>query len=132
MQSKFIISLSLLVLPTLLAACAGSPSQSEEKYISHEVRAADREFAKSKVPLQGDAAVLYVNGMGCPLCASNLDLQLERVKGVNKIEVDLGIGTARITFEGSGRPSPLELYNAVEDAGFTLVKVETSQAGGGQ
>lgn len=132
MHARSLIRSLFVVAPLLLTACAGSGSQPqyEERYISHEVRPEDKEFARSKTPLQGDSALLYVNGMGCPLCASNLDLQLERVKGVKKINVDLGVGTAQITFEGTARPSPFELYNAVEDAGFTLVKVQPSVTGG--
>lgn len=112
MYSKIIIRSFLALLPMLLIACAGS------------------EYVESKVPLQGDSVLLYVKGMSCPLCASNLDLQLERVRGVKTINVDLGVGTVEVTFDGDVRPSPFELHKAVEDAGFTLAKIAPAATGG--
>lgn len=97
--------------------------------IEHEVSAADRAAAKSAAPIAGPGAVLYVNGLGCPLCASNIDKQLARVDGVNKVKVDLSLGRVDVAFTpGAAHPSPAALGEAVEDAGFTLVKVEAAGA----
>ncbi len=125
-----------------LTGCASNPSNTspeyEERPIVHAVSAEDQAMAKSKESLKTESALLYVNGMGCPLCASNIDLQLIRVRGVTKVDVDLGIGTALVRFGGERRPSPYLLGEAVADAGFTLVKVVTPApdviptTGGGQ
>lgn len=97
--------------------------------IEHEVSAADRAAAKSDAPIAGAGAVLYVNGLGCPLCASNIDKQLTRVKGVDRVKVDLSQGKVDVGFApGAAHPSPAALGDAVEDAGFTLVKVEAAGA----
>ena len=65
-----------------------------------------------------------MNGLGCPLCATNIDRQLERLPGVSGVQVDLSVGKVTLAFEGQERPSPHQISEAVEDAGFTLVKVE--------
>lgn len=115
----------------LLVGCAGSGDQAggaaamEENAISHVVSAEDRAAARSSVALASDSVVLWVNGLGCPLCASNIDKQLIRVKGVSKVDVDLGHGKVTLALDpGAAHPSPARLGEAVEDAGFTLVKVE--------
>lgn len=117
-----------------LASCAGSGPQTmtgpngevyEEKPINHHVTAEDMAKAQSKSAIAADNAVLYVNGMGCPLCATNINMQLERVAGVRSVAVDLGVGKVTLgLMPGAKHPSPHVLGEAVEDAGFTLVKVE--------
>jgi len=135
MQTR-ILSIVLISTAALSAGCSnpGDPAGSgdhavTERAIFHETSEADKAFAVTKEPLNADSAVLYVNGMGCPLCATNLDLQLKRVKGVQSATVDLGVGTVAITMTGSSRPSPWRLHNAVEDAGFTLVRVQLPTGG---
>ncbi|HYF14381.1 MAG TPA: heavy-metal-associated domain-containing protein [Phycisphaerales bacterium] len=111
-----------------LVGCAGSGASSEdgENRIYHEVSAADKEAAESDAPVKGNSAVLWVNGLGCPQCASNIDLQLKRIKSVETVHTDLSNGKVHVTFkEGRAqRPSPRALGDAAEDAGFTLVKIE--------
>ncbi len=112
-----------------LAACAsssnsGMSAEMEENAVIHHVTDADRALAASKEPITADSAVLWVNGLGCPQCATNIDLQLERVVGVKTTNVDLSNGKVTVGLAGNNRPSPARLGKAVADAGFTLVKVE--------
>jgi copper chaperone CopZ len=135
-SSTSIAAVALASLSTmLLTGCASTPSstdtadneaaQYEESAIIHQVTAADRALAKSTTPIAGDSAVLWVNGLGCPQCASNIDLQLERVKGVEAIYTDLSTGKVSLAFKpGQTAPSPAQLTEAIEDSGFTLVKVK--------
>lgn len=126
-----LVSLASLPLVACSSGSGGATSGEvdEGNPINHEVSAADIASAKSTAPIAGDRATLYVNGLGCPLCASNIDRQLERVKGVDTVAVDLSVGKVDIAFKpGAERPSPARLGEAVEDAGFTLVKVETGAA----
>lgn len=135
--SCVVVAASLTSTALLLGACAGGaggggavsgrhvPGTTEENIISHEVTAEDRAKAQSKQAIAANEAVLYVNGMGCPLCATNINMQLERVPGVTDVKVDLGVGKVTIgMLPGTKHPSPAVLGEAVEDAGFTLVKVE--------
>lgn len=107
------------------AQADGSPAEYEENPINHQVSEADMAAAQSKEPLKADAATLYVNGLGCPLCATNIDMQLKRVKGVTGTKVDLSTGKVDIQLPSPVKPSPQRLADAVADAGFTLVKIET-------
>lgn len=122
-----------------LAACSSASGGSSsapataENPVNHEASAADVAATRSSAPIAAGSAVLYVNGLGCPLCASNIDKQLHRVEGVERVTVDLSLGKVDVAFaSGAARPSPAVLGDAVEDAGFTLVKIEPATAGGGR
>lgn len=82
--------------------------------------------AYSDEPIAGDGAVLRLKGMSCPLCATNVDKQLKRVEGVKSASIDLGNGTVTLRLEGSSRPSPRRLAEAVRESGFTLEKIESN------
>jgi copper chaperone CopZ len=122
--------------PAFLGGCASSGSQAakgsaatepeyEEGAVLHQGTAADKAALASKTPLESSAATLYVNGLGCPLCATNVDMQLKRVPGVSNMQVDLSTGKVDIAMAGPVKPSPKRLADAIADAGFTLVKIET-------
>jgi copper chaperone CopZ len=120
---------ALVASAALLAGCAGGSGSAvvapEENPVNHESTPQDLAFTASTAPLASDSVVLWVNGLGCPLCATNIDKQLERVKGVEKVAVDLGQGKVTLGLKpGAAHPSPARLKEAVEDAGFTLVKVD--------
>ncbi len=122
------LSVALLIaLP--VAGCSsggqGAEAEYEENPINHVATEADLAATRSKEPLKGEAATLWVNGLGCPLCATNIDMQLHRVKGIANTNVDLSTGKVDLVFVGADRPSPQRLADAVADAGFTLVKIET-------
>jgi copper chaperone CopZ len=123
----------LMILAMLLAApaltgCAASSASgtTQEEGVVHQATAADAAHLASRDPIAENQAVLYVNGLGCPLCATNIDEQLKRMRGVTSAGVDLEHGTVTLGFaQGTRHPSPYELKNVVADAGFTLVKIET-------
>lgn len=115
----------------ILAACGGekalttTPDPDAPQGVTHQVSENDLASLSSKQPIAGNAAVLYVNGLGCPLCATNIDKQLLRSRGIGSAAVDLGAGTVLVAFrDGATRPSPYQLKEIVADAGFTLMKVE--------
>lgn len=120
-----IVALGLVtVLPSACTSSGAAGPMQEEHIINHQVSPEEMAAAKSTQPIAAQSVLLWVNGMGCPLCASNIDRQLERVKGVTTVNVDLGNGTVALGLSPSGpHPSPARLGDAVEDAGFTLVKV---------
>jgi copper chaperone CopZ len=120
--------LSVLTLATAsLVGCATSGHQTE-KAINHEnVTLEERRAAGSREPVTGGGAFLFVKGLGCPQCAHNIHRQLQRIRGVDKIDVDLSVGIVSVSFEGDEHPSPYILGEAINDAGFTLVKVTPKQ-----
>ncbi len=94
-----------------------------ERFVEHAATELDRAALHHTEPLKGDKAVLYVNGLGCPLCATNIDKQLLRLKSVAAATVDLGNGTVEVAFAKGAKPSAHDLSESVADAGFTLVKL---------
>lgn len=98
-------------------------SDSGEESVEYTQTQQDRDFISRREPLAADSATLYVNGLGCPQCASNIDVQLLRLPGVDKAYVDLGLGQVRLSMSGAKRPSPAQINSKVEDAGFTLVRI---------
>lgn len=96
-------------LAVCLAACASAP-------------ALPPEFLDPS-PLPGKGAVLTVIGLGCPQCASNIDLQLAAVRGVGKVEVDLSQGLVVVDFDAEPHPSRRDLATAVHESGFSILAI---------
>jgi copper chaperone CopZ len=128
----------LLAALGLLAACSGPATTTvatlgqdgvfvalpkPAEGIAHSVTKGDLDELRSTNSIEGDAAELWVNGMGCPQCVTNIDLELEDLPGVASTRVDLGSGKVYVTFTGTKRPTPAQLEKAVGDAGNTLVKL---------
>lgn len=120
----------VLVLAVGLTGCAGGARTAnsgdggpyEKDAVVHTVTAEDRATTRGAQPIAADTALLWINGMGCPQCVTNIDLQLEKQFGAKEIKVDLADGTVRAKFPKK-RPSPDELTRATNDAGLTLVRV---------
>lgn len=77
----------------------------------------------SKSPIPSDRVTLRVNGLSCPLCASNVDRQIGALGGVTSTEVNFERGTIDLSLTDP-RPSPFALERAIDRAGFTLVGIE--------
>jgi copper chaperone len=60
--------------------------------------------------------VLEVRGMTCAHCVSAITSALSALPGVAGVDVDLGAGTVRV----SGRPDPVQVAAAIEDAGYDV------------
>jgi len=74
-------------------------------------------------PVTSPGATLVVHGLGCPLCANNLDLELKSIEGVTGVEVDLGTGEVALAVaEGASVPRGV-IRSTVVDAGFTLKSI---------
>ncbi len=70
-----------------------------------------------------DQAEMVVYGLSCPLCATNLDGQLERIEGVQRAEIDLDSGRVTVTLAPDAQVSSTTLRQAVADAGFTVQSI---------
>jgi copper chaperone CopZ len=126
-KSLLAFSLSLVASLTLLGCANPGSSKAapvEKPIVQQGITAADLAKVESTEPITADAATLWVNGLGCPLCATAIDLQLKRVPGVASAKVDLSVGRVDVMLTGKTRPSPARLRDAVKDAGFTLVKID--------
>ncbi len=65
---------------------------------------------------------LYIGGMTCEHCKMHVEGALKGIKGVKKAEVNLDNGTAEV--ETKKEISFDTFKNAIEEAGYTLVKIE--------
>ncbi len=105
-------------------ASSGGHTQKEAEGPVHAATAEETAALASTTPIDRENVTLFVNGLGCPQCASNIDIQLERVTGVSNIAVNWTAGTVDLSLAGKSRPSPAQLSTAVRRAGFTLVKIQ--------
>ncbi len=68
----------------------------------------------------GPAVTMWIKGMSCPFCATNLEDQLRRIPGVGQVVIDLGTGRVVVALDTANPPSKDQLAKAVDDSGFTL------------
>lgn len=65
--------------------------------------------------------VLKIEGMSCGHCTSAVEKALREVNGVVEVKVDLAKKEAVVT----GSADYTELVTAIEDTGFTVVRLES-------
>lgn len=65
--------------------------------------------------------VISIEGMRCGHCSSNVEKALSAVAGVSAVTVDLAAKSASVEAEES--VSDADLKKAVDDLGFTVVKI---------
>lgn len=116
---------------SLLSACASTPERGASTAapastdgIVHSASQAERDYLSSKSPIESSSVTLAVNGLSCPLCASNVDKQLQDVAGVGDIKIDFATGQIDLTLTDP-KPAPFALTRAIDRAGFTLVKISS-------
>ncbi len=73
---------------------------------------------------QEEVYALYVDGLACPFCAYGIEKELAGLDGVEKVEVDINKGVVVVTAAKGARIPAASLRQAVDNAGFTLRKVE--------
>jgi|GEM_PF-3742260 len=82
--------------------------------------------ASSKEP---HVATITVRGMSCPLCAHNIEQQLTKIDGVSNVRIDLGEGKVFADVENPTDGTQWAMKQAIGDAGFTALDVETTKRG---
>jgi copper chaperone CopZ len=87
-------------------------------------RTADTQTVETATAGAAPLAILHVEGMSCPLCASNIDKQLLDVRGVEDVVVNLGTGEVRATLSSERPPTREQLTTAIVRSGFTLSRLE--------
>jgi len=55
----------------------------------------------------------------------NVERSVERLDGVRKVEIDLNSGRGTVAFEPGKTVAPAVLWRAINESGFTPVRVET-------
>ena len=107
----------------LLAGCSTTTSTTTSDSSGSTASAAEASPAADHAPIQAETATLVVHGMGCPLCANNVDKQLLAVPGVDDVSIDLGSGVVTVSLAGTDRPSRAQQVRAIDQSGFSLVSI---------
>ena len=63
---------------------------------------------------------LGVKGVACPYCAYGVEKRLNKIEGVDQVEVDIGDSVVRVTMQEGTTLTEEQARKAVEEAGFTL------------
>lgn len=111
--------------------CQSGPSHASHSHASAPATSSTGEASVSSValtdaaPLTTDSATLTVGGLGCPLCANNIENKLGGMTGVQSVSVDLSTGKVKVGLWGKDKPSPMALAKAVKDSGFTPTSIQT-------
>ena len=101
----------LLMLSILISACSTANNTPQYK----------------TEPIDGNSATLTVYGMSCPLCSNNLDGQLEKIAGVEEIDVNLDTGAVTLRLADGHSVTRQQIAEAVKAAGFTLAELKTPE-----
>ncbi len=67
----------------------------------------------------GTLYVMRVDGLACPYCAYGIEKKLNKVDGVEKIDVDLNKGLVTVTVADGVKLSDEQMTQLFNDAGFT-------------
>lgn len=124
-------TLLLALLGSLAAGCQSSPPRAADDATPtpSASSAGDASLTtlalNNPTPLTTDSATLTVGGLGCPLCANNIENKLGGMTGVQSVSVDLSTGKVKVGFWGKDKPSPMALAQAVRDSGFTPTQIQT-------
>ncbi|HMN96625.1 MAG TPA: heavy metal-associated domain-containing protein [Phycisphaerales bacterium] len=112
------IALMALLSFAVASACETTPRTPAD---AESPRAAESGQLGSPSAPEPRTAYFVVNGMGCPLCANNVDRQLRNLPGVERVTINLGTGVVAARLSPENPPSQAQLERAVRASGFTLV-----------
>lgn len=117
----------------LTAGCASSSSGGSTPTMTPPeagTGTSPRAYLDDDRPIEGDRVVMTVHGLGCPLCAENINKTLAGLPGFAGSDVDMSTGFVTVRFRGEQRPSRADLARAIIDSGFTLVRIDVPETRG--
>jgi copper chaperone CopZ len=125
--SRLLLAFSITAsLTAALSGCASNQigaAADTEQAVEYSATTEEAALIQSEQPLPPGPIVMYMNGLSCPLCATNIDQQVEKLPGVSDVKVDLSTGKVKANLSGPSTPSPRQLANAADAAGVTLIKI---------
>ncbi|MCZ6553552.1 MAG: heavy-metal-associated domain-containing protein [SAR324 cluster bacterium] len=89
-------------------------------------------FMPLAVTAAPEAYTLTVDGLACPFCAYGLEKHINALEGIESIEIDIDEGTILVTMAEGAEIDEADLRQAVNDAGFTLRKVQQGRIASGE
>ena len=107
-----------LALLTALALSAGCQTTTPAASHNDTPREPGSDFAPRTT------ALLWVKGIGCPLCIPNIEGPLTALPGVDRVHVDLSTGKVDVALNPEHPATQQALIDAIDDSGFTLDRIE--------
>lgn len=86
-------------------------------------------FLASPAGASGREIVLRVKGLSCPLCVYGVEKHLQRVEGIESLETHYKKATVVLKKKPKAQVNPQALTTAVQNAGFTLDRIEMTVVG---
>ncbi|MBL9148968.1 MAG: heavy-metal-associated domain-containing protein [Phycisphaerae bacterium] len=129
--SNLPIATMLAIACTTLAGCASDQAHtaSDPNSHDHDTQATPAMAAVGRddaTPVTGRSVTLWVYGMSCPKCVSNVDVTLSRIPGVTDVTINMRDGIVVAALDGVTHPTRGAFARAVDDAGLTLVRLEAA------
>lgn len=84
--------------------------------------ATDQAHAQKKI--ENPDIVIGVDGLACPFCAYGLEKKVKKLDGVEAVYVDIDKGIVDIKLKKGATLSEEKIKKAVENAGFTVRKIQ--------
>ena len=109
---------------TLMAALLGTGLLTACEYCLYPRSPEAEKLLQDNTVVTTSPVKLHVLGMSCPKCVSNVDIQLMRVPGVQKAQIDMGTGIVTVDFDPSKQITRAALAKAVDDSGLTISSIE--------
>ena len=69
--------------------------------------------------------ILPVKGMTCAACVLHVENAIKSIEGVSSVVVNLAVEDASIEFNTDSKPRPIEILNAIREAGYDT-NIETT------
>ena len=114
MHSALIVPLTFVIATSALTACqSGSASSAPSPSAASSVS-----FAMERT------ATIWVKGMPCPFCASNLETYIAKIDGIEKVDADLATGRVLVQVTRVEADTEAVLRKAVDDSGFSIDTIE--------
>ena len=114
MRTSLIIPIALAGMCATLAACQSQPASLADI----APQATTDSFIAERT------ATMWVKGMTCPFCASNLETYMAKIDGLEKIDADLATGRVLVQIASFEDDTESVLRKAVEDSGFSVDRIE--------
>lgn len=114
MHSALIMPLTFVIAASALTACqSGSASSAASPSAGSDVS-----FEMERT------ATIWVKGMTCPFCASNLETYIARIDGIELVDADLATGRVLVQVTRIESDTEAALRKAVDDSGFSVSTIE--------
>ena len=118
------MKLSYMLIPSMLASIVTGGCQSTAMTAeSTQASAAPSDNHFEAFPAKRTAK-LWVKGLACPYCVTNVDRQLTDLPGVERVQVDLPTGEVQVVLANKFPATREQLTQAIDDSGFTLDRIE--------